>query len=144
MGTLHLIIGLYAGKLEYFIGPLSLELFGKIQSRARGEAQASEGSASIPFATGVFDSCRSRLALLEPIRFFFFFRATPKKKIIENKLKMENEQSAGNLDHSDSNVEFSKLIEKNLHISDHMDKHVKPKTDIEFGYYLAGLIEGDG
>lgn len=57
---------------------------------------------------------------------------------------MENEQSAGNLDHSDSNVEFSKLIEKNLHISDHMDKHVKPKTDIEFGYYLAGLIEGDG
>jgi hypothetical protein len=30
------------------------------------------------------------------------------------------------------------------YISDHMCKHVRPETDEEFGYYLAGLIEGDG
>jgi len=29
-------------------------------------------------------------------------------------------------------------------ISDHLKKHIKPQNDIEFGYYLAGLIEGDG
>jgi hypothetical protein len=28
-------------------------------------------------------------------------------------------------------------------ISDHLKKHNKPNNDIEFGYYLAGLIEGD-
>jgi hypothetical protein len=32
MVTLLISIGLYAGKLDYFIGPLSEELFGKIQS----------------------------------------------------------------------------------------------------------------
>jgi LAGLIDADG DNA endonuclease family protein len=32
----------------------------------------------------------------------------------------------------------------NSYISDHMSKHVRPETDEEFGYYLAGLIEGDG
>lgn len=34
--------------------------------------------------------------------------------------------------------------ELNNKISDHIQKHKKPKTDEEFGYYLAGLIEGDG
>jgi len=29
-------------------------------------------------------------------------------------------------------------------LSDHMQKHRKPETDRELGYYLAGLIEGDG
>lgn len=29
-------------------------------------------------------------------------------------------------------------------ISDHMGKHKKPDNDNELGYYLAGLIEGDG
>jgi len=32
MVTLLISIGLYAGKLDYFIGPLSKGLFGKIQS----------------------------------------------------------------------------------------------------------------
>ena len=32
MVTLLLIIGLYAGKLDNFIGPLNIELFGKILS----------------------------------------------------------------------------------------------------------------
>lgn len=103
---------------------------------------------------------------------------------------MENEQSAGNLGHSDSlaaiflltkrkepapcplapspsgagdggmGIELSKLIATypgntgallacpptsiDSYISDHMSKHVRPETDEEFGYYLAGLIEGDG
>jgi len=34
--------------------------------------------------------------------------------------------------------EFVKLI------SDHIPKHQKPLNDTEFGYYLAGLIDGDG
>lgn len=29
-------------------------------------------------------------------------------------------------------------------LSDHLAKHKKPASDEEFGYYLAGLIEGDG
>jgi hypothetical protein len=29
-------------------------------------------------------------------------------------------------------------------ISDHMKKHEKPLGEAEFGYYLAGLIEGSG
>jgi hypothetical protein len=35
-------------------------------------------------------------------------------------------------------------ISPNLFISDHLNEHNKPKNDIEFGYYLAGLIEGAG
>lgn len=29
-------------------------------------------------------------------------------------------------------------------LSDHLAKHRKPESDEDFGYYLAGLIEGDG
>ena len=83
MVTLLFIIGLYAGKFDYFLGPLRLSLFGKIQ---------------------------------------------------------ENEESAGNLEIS----EEDNLISKDFHISDHINKHTKPYKDDEFGYYLAGLIEGDG
>jgi hypothetical protein len=36
------------------------------------------------------------------------------------------------------------LINKENFISDHLAKHSKPKTDEEFGFYLAGLIESDG
>lgn len=36
------------------------------------------------------------------------------------------------------------LISREIFISDHLKKHIKPETDEEFGYYLAGLIEGDG
>lgn len=36
------------------------------------------------------------------------------------------------------------LISDDLILSDHLKKHTKPKTDEELGYYLAGLIEGDG
>lgn len=85
MVTLFICIGLYAGKFDYFLGPLSLRLFGKIQH--------------------------------------------------------ENEQSAGNSDISDH---IQELISTDLYISDHLIKHEKPQNDEEFGYYLAGLIEGDG
>lgn len=56
----------------------------------------------------------------------------------------KNEQSADNLENSDLTHELNSLISKNLFISDHLNKHTRPKTDEEFGYYLAGLIEGDG
>lgn len=36
------------------------------------------------------------------------------------------------------------LISDDLCISDHLIKHTKPLSDEDFGYYLAGLIEGDG
>ena len=45
-------------------------------------------------------------------------------------------QSAGNLSSSDTNL-------KNCEISDHFNHH-KLKSDNDLGYYLAGLIEGDG
>jgi hypothetical protein len=43
MVTLFISIGLYAGKLDYFIGPLSFKLFGKIQH----ENEQSAGNSDI-------------------------------------------------------------------------------------------------
>jgi hypothetical protein len=87
MVTLFISLGLYAGKFDYFLGPLSY--------------------------------------IINTVR----------------KNPIENEQSAGN---SDISEEINNLILLKDHISDHLIKHAKPKTDEEFGYYLAGLIEGDG
>jgi hypothetical protein len=42
METLFIYIGLYAGKLEYFLGPLSLTLFGKIQIENKQSAGNSD------------------------------------------------------------------------------------------------------
>ena len=33
---------------------------------------------------------------------------------------------------------------EDFRISEHLNKHKRPENDEEFGYYLAGLIEGDG
>lgn len=39
----------------------------------------------------------------------------------------------------------SETLRENLkHLKIHKPKHKMPKSDAEFGYYLAGLIEGDG
>nr|BAF44933.1 hypothetical protein [Oulophyllia crispa]BAF44934.1 hypothetical protein [Oulophyllia bennettae] len=38
----------------------------------------------------------------------------------------------------------SETVRKNSSLSVHCPQHSKPTTDKEFGYYLAGLIEGDG
>ncbi len=71
----------------------------------------------------------------------------------------EDKKSAGNPfslkfinknDNAEVIFDFNKpLISKDYFISDHLTKHIKPsvakrETDEEFGYYLAGLIEGDG
>src|SRR5713226_7438921 len=84
----------------------------------------------------------------------FLVHSIVKCIILLGKIQIENEQSAGNSDISD---EINNLIQKNNHISnhllkhnkndfisDHLLKHNQPETDEEFGYYLAGLIEGDG
>jgi len=46
--------------------------------------------------------------------------------------------SAGNL--QSSNRHFSNVVK----ISDHLGFHRRPSNDEELGYFLAGLIEGDG
>lgn len=38
----------------------------------------------------------------------------------------------------------SETVRKNSSLSMHCPQHSRPTTDKEFGYYLAGLIEGDG
>nr|BAF44929.1 hypothetical protein [Lobophyllia corymbosa] len=38
----------------------------------------------------------------------------------------------------------SETVRKNSSLSVHCPQHFRPTTDKEFGYYLAGLIEGDG
>ena len=38
----------------------------------------------------------------------------------------------------------SETVRKNSSLSVHCPQHSRPTTDKEFGYYLAGLIEGDG
>lgn len=76
-------------------------------------------------------------------------------KLIENKLSAGNPISfftayiIPKIDNVNLNAEevfdFDKpLISKENLISDHLKKHIKPETEEDFGYYLAGLIEGDG
>lgn len=72
------------------------------------------------------------------------------KKLVGKIFELE-EQSAGNplVFSTSENAEVifdfdNTLISENLFISDHLKKHKKPETEEEFGYYLAGLIEGDG
>jgi hypothetical protein len=76
-----------------------------------------------------------------------------KPKLIKNISSLEKDKkvSAGNpftlCFNNKSEVDFdfdSSLIDSDNFISDHLNKHKKPYTDEEFGYYLAGLIEGDG
>lgn len=75
---------------------------------------------------------------------FLFMFACP--KIVDGIIKqtctpiMSKEQSAGN---------FVSCISQdnemcNTSITEHFIKHYKPKTFKDIGYYLAGLIEGDG
>lgn len=234
MVTLLLITGLYAGKLEYFIGPLNLvypfiypfcfvqqtkrikklkteasprpnreygnknsrgamrgvrTLFGKIQSLIKEPIlNESLSDLRVPYykyGAHVYPFpplsilygyaraiCRTVITdegyTSHPLRGRSAPRITRVGAPEMGKLNMENEQSAGNLGHSDSlaalePLELSKLIATyparsggsfcpiggnptciNSYISDHMSKHVRPETDEEFGYYLAGLIEGDG
>lgn len=64
---------------------------------------------------------------------FFTFKASVKiRKILCIKL------SAGNLQYS------RRHLSNVTNISPHINNHHRPLTDEEFGYYLAGLIEGDG
>src|SRR5688572_1452242 len=124
MVTLLLSIGLYAGKLEYFLGPLSelkQRLLGKIQT----ENEPSAGNSDLSYE------------LLKLIGIL------PQTVLVQSQ---EQEQIP-------VLVQFSKQGEipepgvdtaEQYKISDHLGKHRKPETDKEFGYYLAGLIEGDG
>jgi hypothetical protein len=77
------------------------------------------------------------------------------KNVIENKLSAGNpfSFSIGNIiskiNNVNENVEVlfdfdTPLISTANFISDHLKKHIKPESDEDFGYYLAGLIEGDG
>jgi hypothetical protein len=65
-------------------------------------------------------------------------------KIIVTKFKVRS-QSAGNFASSESSSETlchkSEIVSK---ISVHVPTHLKPNKDTDFGYYLAGLIDGDG
>lgn len=266
MATLLLITGLYAGKLEYFIGPLNLvysvssfgrarrlrsgdplrwsgnknreqTLFGKIQSLIKEHIESLsdllslKGQEVVPYGAHVYPllSCKGIHPIYRTVdEGYTSLRSAPGPSGVPEVggLNMENEQSAGNLDHSDSLAfpvptgkgqvepqELSKLIATlapsflaeffqkqggtasphnspkaaakhspiygpgflssvlrlgaggytsfcpvppsealpdirragvDSYISDHMCKHVRPETDEEFGYYLAGLIEGDG
>ena len=73
-----------------------------------------------------------------------------KISIFENKISAGNPFSFKLINkniNEDAEVifDFNKpLISKDYFISDHLTKHVKPVNDTDFGYYLAGLIEGDG
>lgn len=63
-------------------------------------------------------------------------------KVLFGKIQINtNKQPAGN---SESFDDLNLLIQSSDYISDHLVKHKKPKTDEDFGYYLAGLIEGSG
>lgn len=63
----------------------------------------------------------------------------------------KDKQSAGNPlalyknDNAKVVFDYDKhLISDDLLLSDHIIKHNKPESEEDFGYYLSGLIEGDG
>ena len=74
-------------------------------------------------------------------------------KVIVIKLKQRS-QSAGNFinnSHELNNkitsetLRYKSTESEHIHqISIHVPKHLKPRHDIDFGHYLAGLIDGDG
>ena len=48
-------------------------------------------------------------------------------------------------DNKSTTQDPSLVVEENIKfISSHLPKHLKPLNDDQFGYYLAGLIDGDG
>lgn len=58
--------------------------------------------------------------------------------------KLKQSQSAGNNIIGTSETLCDEIIENIKPISIHVPKHLKPLNDNEFGYYLAGLIDGHG
>src|SRR5271154_5019469 len=64
------------------------------------------------------------------------------------KNKILSEQSAGNFSISTIATASTKNTYNKYKtlpkISEHVNKHNSNLTDLEFGYFLAGLIEGDG
>jgi LAGLIDADG endonuclease len=71
--------------------------------------------------------------------YFLFKKKLNEKKSADNPLVPSNFEKTEVISNFDE-----QLISEDLFISDHLKKHKKPKTDIDLGYYLAGLIEGDG
>lgn len=57
----------------------------------------------------------------------------------------QGSKSAGNLSLEGSSETIrSEIVENIKHVSDHAPTHQKPIGDLNFGDYLAGLIDGDG
>jgi hypothetical protein len=69
-------------------------------------------------------------------------------KIYLKNVLSDSGQSAGNFSFSTKATASTKNIYNNYiklpKISEHVSKHNSNLTDLEFGYFLAGLIEGDG
>lgn len=59
------------------------------------------------------------------------------------KILKQKSRSAGNLFLKSSSETIRNEV-KVKPVSDHVPKHLKPLTSESFGYYLAGLIDGDG
>src|ERR1700674_963490 len=86
---------------------------------------------SIGLYAGNFDYFLGPLSCINYINYIIYINNTVRKNPIEN------EQSAGNSDIYD---EINNLILVDDHISDHVIKHTKPKTDEALGYYLKKRI----
>jgi len=73
------------------------------------------------------------------LNYLYFLFQLNEKKSADNPLVQPKIDKTENL----FNFE-EQIISNDFFISDHLKKENKPKTEIEFGYYLAGLIEGTG
>ena len=80
------------------------------------------------------------------------FKYSNCKKVIVTKLKQRS-QSAGNFlisyklisERTSETLRYKSTDSENIKkISIHVNKHLRPATDFDFGHYLAGLIDGDG
>lgn len=80
------------------------------------------------------------------------FKYSNCKKVIVTKLKQRS-QSAGNFlisyklisERTSETLRYKSTDSENIKkISIHVNKHLRPATEFDFGHYLAGLIDGDG
>jgi Cytochrome C and Quinol oxidase polypeptide I/LAGLIDADG endonuclease len=197
MVTLLISIGLYAGKLDYFIGPLSNWLFGKIQSlniepylikinkfiSLIKENKQSAGNFFFLYLIFIkYTLNNTRLRLFSYLYKYFSMNSNSNfnSKGLNSDINKSEPINLGKLsalskytiEDRDKNNKFnnkfynqkyftlfnkSKIIKEieyvgkstNIYneletISDHISTHVKPNTNEKLGYYLTGLIEGNG
>lgn len=135
MVTYLIIIWLYAGKLKQkVLGPPAISVVGKILT--------------FELKSLIFKQSADNPIVSSSARSLFFKLMDGLYALVETRKRLALPlylREVKGAEREDTEI-FSHFEEplSNFQISEHLKKHKKPKKDNEFGFYLAGLIEGDG